>query len=404
MAGGMLEGVRVVDLTSVVVGPLCTQILADHGADVVKVESLTGDIGRFLAGRGRSPAMSPKFLHLNRNKRSIALDLKQPDGHAALLKLIARADVLLWNVRPSSMARLKLGYDDVRVLNPAIIYCGMFGFGQAGRYAARPAYDSIIQGVSGVAALHERAYGEPQYVPFVLADRTVGHIAVQMIAMALFHRERTGKGQSIEVPMFENMATQVLTEHMYQKTFVPPIGPTGDPRVLDPGNRPIPTKDGHVCISANTDAQAFALFRAIGRPELKDDPRFSSVAARFANVRAYFDIRAEGLRQKTSAEWLEIFAAMDVPAAPYHTLDTLLDDPHLAEVGFFETMEHPTEGPIRMMRPANTVSSGTRSDVTGAPTLGQHTREVLRDIGYDDDTIDRMVASGVARDSKEESK
>jgi crotonobetainyl-CoA:carnitine CoA-transferase CaiB-like acyl-CoA transferase len=400
MAGGMLEGVRVVDLTSVVVGPLCTQILADHGADVVKVESPTGDIGRHLAGKGRSPGMSPKFLHLNRNKRSIVLDLKHPDGHAAMLRLVERADVLLWNVRPPSMARLGLAYDDVRRVNPRIVYCGMFGFGEGGRYAERPAYDSIIQGVPGVAALHARATGEPHYVPFVMADRTVGLIAVQMIAMALYARERTGEGRSIEVPMFENMATQVLTEHMYQHTFVPPTGPTGDPRVLDPGNRPIPTADGYVCISANTDAQAFALFAAIGRPELKDDPRFSSVAARFANVRDYFEIRAAGLARKTTAEWLAIFAEVDVPAAPYHTLESLMQDPHLADVGFFETMQHPTEGPIVMMRPANKVSGGTRTDVTGAPRLGQHTVEVLREAGYDEAAIDRMLAAGAAQASR----
>lgn len=403
MAGGMLEGVRVVDLTSVVVGPLCTQILADHGADVIKVESPAGDIGRTLSGKGRSPGMSPKFLHLNRNKRSIVLDLKQPDGYVVMAKLLERADVLLWNVRPPSMARLRLAYDDVRKLKPDIIYCGLFGFGEGGRYAELPAYDSIIQGVSGVAALHERATGTPRYVPYVMADRTVGLIAVQLIAMALFHRSRTGQGQSIEVPMFENMVTQVLTEHMYQKTFDPPIGPTGDPRVLDPGNRPIPTRDGYVCISANTDAQAFALFAAIGRAELKDDPRFSSVAARFANVTEYFEIRAEGLARKTTAEWLAIFAECDVPAAPYHTLDSLIDDPHLADVGFFERFEHPTEGRIRAMRPANRVSSGTRTDVFGAPKLGQHTIDILREIGYDEAAIQRLTSSGAAQTYRGES-
>ena len=194
MAGGPLEGIRIVDLTSVVVGPLATQILADHGAEVIKVESPAGDLGRTIGGLGITSGMGPKFLHLNRNKRSIVLDLKKPAGHQALMKLIERADVLVWNVRPASMARMKLAYDDVRKANPKIIYTGMFGFGQGGRYAEKPAYDSIIQGSAGVAALYHRAAGEPRYLPMVMADKTVGLIAVQMILMALFHRERTGEG------------------------------------------------------------------------------------------------------------------------------------------------------------------------------------------------------------------
>ena len=408
MSGGSLEGVRILDLTSVVVGPLATQILADHGADVIKVESPAGDIGRTLAGRGRSAAMSGKFLHLNRNKRSIVLDLKSREGLAALMRMIKTADVLLWNVRPDSMARMGLGYEAVRAVNPRIVYCGMFGFGQDGRYKDKPAYDSIIQGASGVAALHERVSGTPRYVPFVMADRTVGLIAVQMIMMALFKRERGGEGQSIEIPMFENMVTQVMTEHMYLGTFDPPLENAndpggapgevyGDPRVLDPENRPIPTSDGYVCISANTDAQAFALFAAIGRPELKDDPRFSSVVARFKNVGAYFAIRAEGMRQKTSAEWLEIFERMDVPAAPYNTLETLQLDPHLRDAGFFERVEHPTEGAIWNMRPANKLSGGARTDFRGAPKLGQHTREVLGEAGFGIDEIESLIRSGAAR-------
>lgn len=397
MAGGPLAGVRILDMTAVVVGPLTTQMLADHGAEVIKVEPPGGDIGRFLAGKGHTAGMAGKFLALNRNKRSLVLDLKQPAAYEALTKLIATADVMLWNVRPPSMARLKLAYEDVRKINPRIIYLGMFGFGQDGRYREKPAYDTIIQGVSGVAGLHAKALGRPQYVPYVLADRTVGLIATQHILMALYHRERTGEGQSIEVPMFENMVTQVLTEHLYLHTFDPPLGPMGDPRILDPSNRPLETKDSYISISANTDAQAFALFEAIGRPELKDDPRFSSVPARFKNVREYYSIRAEGLKQKTTAEWIEIFDRLDVPAAPYNSLESLLDDPHLDDIGFFQTVEHPTEGKLKNLRLANKSTVGARTDFLPAPKLGQHTTEVLREAGYDDAAIERMLASGAAR-------
>jgi crotonobetainyl-CoA:carnitine CoA-transferase CaiB-like acyl-CoA transferase len=400
MAGGPLEGVRIIDLTSVVVGPLATQILADHGADVIKVESPAGDLGRTIGGLGVTAGMGPKFLHLNRNKRSIVLDLKQAAGYQALLRMIERADVLVWNVRPASMARMQLSYEDVRAVNSKIIYCGMFGFGQGGRYRKKPAYDSIIQGSAGIAALYHRAAGEPRFLPMVMADKTVGLIAVQMILMALFSRERTGEGQAIEIPMFENMAAFVLSEHMYMKTFDPPRGATGDPRLLDPQAKPLATKDGWVCISANTNAQAFAFFDAIGRPELKSDVRFNSIAARFRNVGEYFRIRAQALKEKTTEAWLEIFDRCDVPAMPYHTLDSLMEDPHLREVGFFETVEHPTEGKIVNMSLPNKLSRGARSDFSPAPKIGQHSVAILRELGYGDEDIDAMVSKHVTVDGR----
>ena len=400
MAGGPLEGVRIIDMTSVVVGPLATQIMADYGADVIKVEAPSGDIVRRLAGRGVTPGMSGKFLHLNRNKRSIALDLKQPGARDALVKLIERADVLIWNMRPAAMARLKLAYEDLRGINPRMIYCGMFGFGQGGRYRDKPAYDSIIQGSAGIAALHHRATGEPRYLPMVIADRTVGLIAVQMILMALYARSRTGEGQAIQIPMFENIVKSVLEEHMYLKTFDPPLGPTGDPRLLDPQARPLPTKNGWVCISGNTDAQAFAIFDAIGKPELKSDPRFNSIAARFKHTAEYFRIRAEGLRQKTTAEWIEIFDRSDVPAMPFQTLDDLMEDPHLADIGFFQSINHPTEGKIWNMALPNRISGGARRDFRPAPKIGQHSVEILSEIGYREAEIEAMIASGTTVDGR----
>jgi crotonobetainyl-CoA:carnitine CoA-transferase CaiB-like acyl-CoA transferase len=298
------------------------------------------------------------------------------------------------------MARMKLSYGDVRAVNPRIIYCGMFGFGQDGRYRDKPAYDTIIQGAGGMAALHHRATGEPRFVPMVVADKVVGLIAVQMIAMALYGRTRTGDGCAIEIPMFENLVKFVLEEHLYLKTFVPPLGETGDPRLIDPLGKPIPTQDGWICISANTNEQAFAFFDAIGRPELKTDPRFSSIPARFAHVNDYYQVRMDELKKKTTAAWLELFDRADVPAMPYHTLDSLLEDPHLKDVGFFELKDHPTEGKTRSMRLPNKWSSGTRREWNPAPKLGQHSVEILREIGCSDADIDAMIAGGVTVDGR----
>jgi len=396
-----LEGIRVVDMTSVVVGPLCTQMLADYGADVIKIEAPPGgDIARTIAGRGVTPLMSGKFMHLNRNKRSLALDLKKPGGKEALRCLLETSDVLVWNIRPPAMARLGLSYEEVKAINPKIIYVGMFGFGQDGRYRNKPAYDAIIQGSAGIAGLNHRAYGEPRYLPIVMADRTVGLIATQMILLALYHRSATGEGSAIEIPMFENMAKFVLEEHMYLQTFDPPLGKMGDPRLMDPNATPLKTKDSWICISANTNDQAFAIFEAIGRPELKDDPRFCSVAARFENVKEYFAIRATGLKEKTTAEWIEILDRLDVPAMPYNTLESLMKDPHLADAGFFQTLEHPTEGKVRNMRLPNKTSFAARAEIKGAPKLGQHSIDVLRDAGLSEADIQALLDQGGVIDGR----
>ena len=306
MSGGALAGIRVVDLTTVVVGPTATLYLADYGADVIKVEAPGGDLLRSIGGQSNSGELSGKFMHFNRNKRSLVLDLKREEGRDALHRLLATADVFIANIRPAALERLGLGVDALRGRHPRLILCNLMGFGRGGRYRDRPAYDTIIQGLSGVTDCNARVLGEPRFVPMVFADHVVGLIAAQCILAALFVREKSGEGQAIEVPMFENVAAFVLAEHMGDFTFVPPRGKSGDVRVLDPLAKPVATKDGHICVSANTDAQAFALFDAIGRPELKSDPRFSSVKARLANVRAYFEVRAAGFRMRTTQEWLDV--------------------------------------------------------------------------------------------------
>jgi len=393
---GPLAGVRVVDLTTVVVGPIATRTLADQGAEVIKVEAPGGDILRFLAAGSRTPAMSGKFVNFNRNKRSIGLDIKQPEGLAALKALIAGADVFVTNVRPAGLERAGLDFASLAPLNPRLIHCGIVAFGRGGRYYNRPAYDPIIQSLSGVAGTFHRATGEPRFVPMVMTDHTTGLIAAQSVGFALYRREKTGVGEAIEVPMFENMASFVMSEHLGAATFDPPEGPTGDLRLLSPDYRPLPTLDGYITVRPNNNRQAFAFFDAIGRPELKADPRFTTAIRRTENAADYFTVQVEALATRTTAEWLAILAKSDVPAGPYNTIDDVLEDPHLADVGFWNFDDHPTEGRIRRTSVPNRFSGGMRDETLPAPQLGRHTREVLAEAGYGTDVIARMLESGAA--------
>lgn len=394
MSGGPLEGVRVIDMTTVVVGPICGRTLADQGAEVIKVEAPGGDLLRTMAQGSRNPGMSGKFMNFNRNKRSICLNLKHPDGLEAMKRLIQSADVFVSNVRPEALTRAGLDAEALLAENPRLIHCGILAFGRGGRYFNRPAYDPIIQSLSGVAGTFERAIGEPRFVPMVMTDHVTGLIAAQCIGFALYRRERTGKGEAVEVPMLENMASFVTSEHLGAATFDPPVGPTGDNRLLSEDYRPLATLDSYITVGPNTNPQAFAFFDAINRPELKTDPRFDSAASRTTHAQEYFKVRAEGLLQKTTADWLEIFEKLDVPAARYNSIDDLLDDPHLNDVDFFTSEDHPSEGRIRRTKIPNVFHGGMREDELPAPTLGQHTGEVLRDIGYNDEDIARMCDEG----------
>ena len=260
---GPLSGLRILDLTSVAMGPYAMQTVGDLGAEVIKVEPPQGDITRHLAP-GRHAGMSPLFLQLNRSKRSVVLDLKDPAGRDALLQLARGADALVCNVRPAAMARLGLDYEAVAAVSPKIVYCSLVGFGQSGPYARRAALDDLIQGGSGLAALAARQDGEPHYAPGWIADQSVGLVATYALLAALLHRERSGQGQAIEVPMFETMAQYMLTPHLYGKTFRPPVGGTGYPRIF--ARRPFKTLDGHLGATAYAPAHWHAFFDIIGRP------------------------------------------------------------------------------------------------------------------------------------------
>ncbi len=396
---GPLAGVRVLDLTTVLVGPYCTQILAEMGAEVLKVEAPEGDVVR-LIGPARRPGMGCMFLTVNRGKRSVALDLKRPEGREALLRLARNADVLVTNIRPRAMARLGLGYEDVRAANGRIVYASVLGYGQDGPCAAQPAYDDLMQGATGIAALNGRGGedGAPRYVPLAMADRVTGLAAVGAITAALLHRERTGEGQRVEVPMFETMAGFVLGDHLGGRVFDPPLDGGGYARLLSPGRRPYRTRDGHVCTMIYNDRQWRAFCAAAGLPDLvSEDPRFASHATRTENIDAILAMLERVFAQRDTAEWVSVLEGADLPVAPVHTLDSIARDPHLAASGFFGVEDHPSEGRLVRMAPAARFSAGGAPPTRPAPRLGEHGEEALREAGYSEPEIAALFRSGAER-------
>lgn len=391
-----LAGIRVIDLTSVVVGPACTLRLSDFGAEVIKIEPPAGDVLRSLGGPSPGGQHAGSYLHLNRGKRALGLDLKAPAAQEVLNRLILTSDVFVANMRPEALTRLGLDADSLRVIHPQLVHCTITGFGPGGPYRGRPAYDSVVQGVSGLAGLAERRDGQPHYVPLLLADHVTGEIAASAILAALVARGRTGHGATLEVPMHETMAAFVLHEHLGPRSFDPPLGPAGDARVLNPLNRPLATADGWISLTANTDAQVHAFLRAVGREELIDDPRLRTVADRFRHVDLWFTVRAEALASQTTAAWLDIFAAVDVPAMPCHTFETLEQDPHLVAVGLIGTDWHPTEGRVRTIRPTILHDGVAAPCGRPAPPPGADTRAVLRGFGLSEADCDALIAVGAA--------
>ncbi|TDF83809.1 CaiB/BaiF CoA-transferase family protein [Pseudomonas sp. H9] len=392
---GPLAGIRILDMTSVLMGPYATQILGDMGADVIKVEAPAGDSTRDIGVR-RNPGMAAAFLHANRSKRSIVLDLKRAEGRVALLRLAADADVLIYNIRPQAMVRLGLDYADVAAVNPSILYVGVYGYGQQGPYAAKPAYDDMIQGAVALPTLAMLAGAdEPRYVPSAMADRIVGMSAVSAVTAGLLHRERSGEGQRIDIPMFETMAQFVLGDHLGGLTFDPPQGPAGYARLLNPHRKPYRTRDGHLCVMLYNDKQWRAFFELIGRPEVMDsDPRFNTIGKRTEHIHALYAMVAEIIATRTSAEWTAALEAADIPVMPMHSIESLRDDPHLRAVGFFEPVEHPSEGCLTSMQVPSRWSKSQPGAGHPAPRLGQHSAQILREAGYSDAQIAALAAGG----------
>ena len=392
---GPLSGVKILDLTSVVMGPFATQILAELGADVTKIETHDGDNMRDV-GPMQSPAMGHLHLHLNRGKRCIALDLKQAAGREVVMRMLPSTDVLVYNVRPQAMARLGLSYEDVRSVNERLIYVGTYGYSQRGERAGRAAYDDLIQGVTGVPWLVSRDGADrPRYVPLNFADRVTGLHAVYAVTAALYHRERTGQGQSVEVPMFEAMSHFVLGDHLAGLSYRPAKGGSGYERLRH--RRPYRTADGYLCVLVYNGKQWQRFFDAIGRPEMMDDPRFATHASRASNIGEIYDLLAGILETRTSEEWMQLLEKADIPVARMNAVDDLLSDTHLRSSGFFIEEEHPTEGSTIAMRTPTGWSGSPPEPTTPAPRLGEHSTQLLRELGYSDDEIGQLRETGVIK-------
>lgn len=374
-----LNGVRILDLSTVVLGPYASQILADYGADVIKIEAPEGDSTR-RTGPSTEDGMGAIFLGVNRGKRSIVLDLKTPHGQEALLKLVDTADVLMHSIRPQKLAQIGLDPVTLRTRNPRLVYVGLHGFAQDGPYGGMPAYDDIIQGMSGCAALMERQTGIPQYYPTIAADKTSGLVAAHAILAALFMRERTGEGSYVEVPMLESMVAFNLVEHFYGQHFEPPLAGPGYPRLLNPWRKPYRTTDGHVCAMPYTDAHWCRFFIEAGAPELALDDRFTNISARTRNIEKLYELAAQFIAGRSTATWLEIFNQLEIPASRMNRLEDLPQDEHLSATGFFETLQDPMMGTLKF--PGVPVKfDHVRPPVRMAPRLGEHTDQLLAELG-----------------------
>ncbi|MGI5329560.1 CaiB/BaiF CoA transferase family protein [Actinomadura nitritigenes] len=374
---GPLSGVRVIDLTAMVMGAHCTQIMADMGADVIKVEPPAGDNTRHISA-GPEPGMAGVFVNVNRGKRSVVLDLRSDEGRGALRGLIGRGDVFIHSMRAKAIAGLGFAYADVAAINPSIVYTNCYGYGRRGPAADRTAYDDTIQAECGLPSVQERLTGEAGYVGTIMADKVAGITALYATMMALFHRERTGEGQEVEVAMFETMAAFMLVEHANGALFAPPLGPAVYPRAVSRNRRPYRTKDGHVSALVYNDKQWSAFVDAV-KPEWAGE-HFATLEQRSRQIDRVYALLGETFARRTTREWLELLSSLDIPAAPVRALDELFDDPHLNAVGFFETVDGPT-GPVRF--PGTPAwFSRTPGRVAGpAPRLGAHTAEVLDELG-----------------------
>jgi crotonobetainyl-CoA:carnitine CoA-transferase CaiB-like acyl-CoA transferase len=387
---GPLHGVKVIEIASIVLGPLATQYLGDMGAEVIKIEPPEGDLTRSL-GPQRHAGMSAVFINCNRNKRSVVLDLRVERDQAALHQIVAGCDVVVHSIRTQAAERMGISYDALARVNPRLVYCHLKGFSDEGTYAGKPAYDDVIQAMSGLASLQAVLSGEPRYMPTIFADKVSALFAAYSVMLGLFHRATTGRGQKVVVPMFEAMTSFNSVEHLWGSTFEPPIAAMGYETIVKAARRPYPTKDGYIAFLPYTDAHWQRFFNAIGRPELMKDERFCSYSARQKHFQPVWAFVTEQLAQKTNAEWLALFDG-DMPIGVVNSLEDLTHDPHLESIGFWQFRDHPTEGKLRFASSPIEMADSPPALRRMPPTLGQHTNEVFKEFGVTASTGERRVA------------
>jgi crotonobetainyl-CoA:carnitine CoA-transferase CaiB-like acyl-CoA transferase len=393
-----LEGVKIVEMTSVVLGPYACQMLGDLGADIIKIEPPGGDTNRNLGPYRNNKDMASLFIGCNRNKRSIVLDLKSERGRKAALEIMREADVVVHNFRPGAMERLGLDYEAVKKVNDGVIYCATYGYSKLGPYGEKGALDDSIQAASGIAALNEMVLGEPRYLPTIVADKTTGLFVVQSVLAALFHKERTGEGQEIEVPMFESLVSYVMVEHLWGQTFEPPMGKAGYVRLMAEHRKPYRCKDGlYLAVLPYWDAHWKTFSDLSGHPELQADPRFRSMGERLKNINDSYRATGDIIAERSRQEWVDLLGDTNVPMMVVNSLDDLIDDPHLVATGFWQEFDHPTEGRMRSSKPPMNFSATPASIRRQAPRLGEHSIEVLREAGLDEATIESMLTAGETR-------
>ena len=392
---GPLDGIRVIEFTSVVLGPFACQILGDLGADVIKVEPPGGDTNRNLGPVKNTEGLAALFLTCNRNKKSIVLDLKSDEGREAALKLIATADVVVHNFRPKAMEKLGLDYQAVKKINPDIIYCATYGFSKKGPYGDKGALDDSIQAASGVAMLMKMVEGEPRYLPTIIGDKTTGLNVANAVTSALFHRERKGKGQEIEVPMFETMVSYVMVEHLWGQVFEPPLAPAGYTRLMSKHRRPYKTKDGYIAVLPYWDNHWATFCKLIDREDMISDERFINMKSRLENIDITYSETGKALAKRTTDEWLEALSDTNVPHMHVSELDDLMQNQHLIESEFWEVHQHPTEGTLRMPKLPIYFSESPASIRLMPPKLGAHNDELLSEIGYSEDEINALKEKGI---------
>jgi crotonobetainyl-CoA:carnitine CoA-transferase CaiB-like acyl-CoA transferase len=392
-----LKGIKIIDASSILMVPYCTRLLADMGAEIIKVETLSGDNTRYI-GPSINKGMAAVFLNINRNKKSISVDLKSADGRLIIYKLIKKSDVFVSNIRKASLEKLKLTHSDFIKINPKIITANAVGFSSKGPYAGLPAFDDTIQAISGMAAYQEIYSDQPSYTSGATADKVTGLMLGMSILSALFNREKNGEGTELEVPMMETMVDFTLVEHLYGYNFLPPKAPPVYPRQSSPNRKPYKTLDGYIAVLPYSDDQWLRFFSIIKKENILKDPKFCSLESRNQNIDELYKILSEELKKRNTSFWIKNLREQDIPATKVNFPKDLFEDEHLERINFFKVQDHPTEG--KLLYPSFPVEFNedeTSSESLHAPSLGENTKEILTDLGYSDFEIESFVSKGTIK-------